>query len=167
MGKIMNKPRKQFDYDSIPSKPALEPPTPTSDVAVNHVPNHYTCSQLTHERIAAVRQKAVFASSGKSFSDLNIDHAQSHDLYPASYPHFVRGRDSLRTHIAKLFQERIAIYDGAMGTMIQNYAKRNKLDEDEFRGTMFKDWSCNVKGNNDMLSISQPQIISNKLGLMI
>ncbi len=35
----------------------------------------------------------------------------------------------------------------------------NKLDEEEYRGERFKDWTCNVKGNNDMLSISQPQII--------
>jgi 5-methyltetrahydrofolate--homocysteine methyltransferase len=51
------------------------------------------------------------------------------------------------------------MYDGAMGTMIQNYSKKNKLGEEEFRGERFKDWSCNVKGNNDMLSITQPHII--------
>ena len=51
------------------------------------------------------------------------------------------------------------MYDGAMGTMIQNYGKRNKLGEEEFRGEEFKDWDCNVKGNNDMLSITQPHII--------
>ncbi|CAB9516741.1 Probable methionine synthase [Seminavis robusta] len=54
----------------------------------------------------------------------------------------------------------IALYDGAMGTMIQNYAKRNKLEEEEYRGEKFKDWKCNVKGNNDMLSITQPDVIS-------
>jgi len=48
-----------------------------------------------------------------------------------------------------------------MGTMIQNYAKKNRLEEEEFRGEKFKDWSCNVKGNNDMLSISAPDIIRN------
>jgi 5-methyltetrahydrofolate--homocysteine methyltransferase len=51
------------------------------------------------------------------------------------------------------------MYDGAMGTMIQNYGKRNTLGEAEFRGEKFKDWKCNVKGNNDMLSITQPHII--------
>jgi len=51
------------------------------------------------------------------------------------------------------------MYDGAMDTMIENYSKRNKLGEEEFRGEGFKDWDCNVKGNNDMLSITQPQII--------
>jgi len=85
---------------------------------------------------------------------------QTTDLYPESFPHFVRGRDSVREHITSLFTSRIAMYDGAMGTMIQNYAKRNKLDEEEYRGTQFKEWSCNVKGNNDMLSITQPHVIS-------
>ena len=80
-------------------------------------------------------------------------------IEPLDYPHFVRGRDSLRTYITTLFQSQIAIYDGAMGTMIQNYGKRNKLDEAEYRGDRFKDWPCPVKGNNDMLSISQPHII--------
>ena len=48
-----------------------------------------------------------------------------------------------------------------MGTIVQKYAKRNKLDdEEEYRGERFKDWPCNVKDNNNMLSISQPQIIN-------
>jgi methionine synthase I (cobalamin-dependent) len=38
------------------------------------------------------------------------------------------------TYITALFTSQIAIYDGAMGTMIQNYAKRNKPDEQEYRG---------------------------------
>ena len=47
-----------------------------------------------------------------------------------------------------------------MGTMIRNYSKRNRLNEEEYRGEKCKDWNYNVKGNNDMLSISQPRIIS-------
>jgi hypothetical protein len=147
-------PRVLFDYDKIAPVPAHEPPLPSSDAARNHVPNPYANSALTHEKIAAIRAKATNASK-----DLNIDYAQESNLYPDSFPHFVRGRDSLREYIASLFTSQIAIYDGAMGTMIQNYAKRNRLEEEEYRGERFKDWSCNVKGNNDMLSISQPQII--------
>ena len=52
-------------------------------------------------------------------------------------------------------QERIMIIDGAMGTMIQ----RHKLEEKDYRGERFKDWHTDVKGNNDLLSITQPQII--------
>jgi len=155
MGKTPKKlfPRKEFDYDKIPPKPAVEPPLPVSEVAQNHVPNPYMNSDLSHEKILAERAKSTIKG------DVKIDWTQSSDLYPEGFPHFVRGRDSLREYITKLFTSRIAIYDGAMGTMIQNYAKRNKLEEEEYRGETFKDWTCNVKGNNDMLSISQPHVI--------
>jgi 5-methyltetrahydrofolate--homocysteine methyltransferase len=52
-------------------------------------------------------------------------------------------------------QERILVIDGAMGTMIQRY----KLDEAGYRGPRFKDWKQDVKGNNDLLVLSQPDII--------
>jgi 5-methyltetrahydrofolate--homocysteine methyltransferase len=52
--------------------------------------------------------------------------------------------------------ERILVIDGAMGTMIQ----RHKLTEADYRGERFKDWHSDVKGNNDLLNITQPSIIS-------
>ena len=58
--------------------------------------------------------------------------------------------------IQECLNERILIIDGAMGTMIQ----RHKLAEADYRGERFKDWHCDVKGNNDLLSITQPQIIT-------
>jgi len=58
--------------------------------------------------------------------------------------------------IKVLLKERILIIDGAMGTMIQ----RHKLEEADYRGERFKDWHTDVKGNNDLLSITQPQIIT-------
>jgi len=51
--------------------------------------------------------------------------------------------------------KRILMIDGAMGTMIQRY----KLDEEGYRGVRFKDWDRDVKGNNDLLVLTQPQII--------
>jgi 5-methyltetrahydrofolate--homocysteine methyltransferase len=51
--------------------------------------------------------------------------------------------------------KRILIIDGAMGTMIQRY----KLEEEDYRGERFKDWHTDVKGNNDLLSITKPEII--------
>ena len=57
--------------------------------------------------------------------------------------------------IQSLLKQRILILDGAMGTMIQ----RHKLEEADYRGERFKDWSCDVKGNNDLLSLTQPHII--------
>lgn len=51
--------------------------------------------------------------------------------------------------------ERILIIDGAMGTMIQRY----KLAEEDYRGERFKDWPSDIKGNNDLLCLTQPAII--------
>ena len=53
-------------------------------------------------------------------------------------------------------KERILILDGAMGTMIQRY----KLDEEGYRGTRFKDHKRDLKGNNDLLVLTKPEIIS-------
>ncbi len=58
--------------------------------------------------------------------------------------------------IREELKKRILIIDGAMGTMIQRY----KLGEEDYRGTRFKDWHCDVKGNNDLLCITQPQIVT-------
>ncbi|SMN10990.1 5-methyltetrahydrofolate--homocysteine methyltransferase [uncultured Candidatus Thioglobus sp.] len=52
-------------------------------------------------------------------------------------------------------QQRILILDGAMGTMIQSY----QLEEADYRGTRFADHPCDLKGNNDILSITRPDII--------
>ncbi|HEY5464349.1 MAG TPA: homocysteine S-methyltransferase family protein [Hanamia sp.] len=61
----------------------------------------------------------------------------------------------MKKTIQDCLNERILIIDGAMGTMIQQY----KLEEKDFRGDRFKDWHKDVKGNNDLLSITQPRII--------
>ncbi|MGZ8553169.1 MAG: homocysteine S-methyltransferase family protein [Chitinophagaceae bacterium] len=57
--------------------------------------------------------------------------------------------------IRKELEKRILIIDGAMGTMIQ----RHKLTEADYRGERFKAWPSDLKGNNDLLSITQPGII--------
>lgn len=57
--------------------------------------------------------------------------------------------------LGRLLSERILILDGAMGTMIQ----RHKLEEEDFRGDYFKDAEKPLKGNNDLLSITRPDII--------
>lgn len=57
--------------------------------------------------------------------------------------------------IQDLLNERILVIDGAMGTMIQ----RHQLTEDDFRGDRFKDHKHTLKGNNDILSITRPDII--------
>jgi len=57
--------------------------------------------------------------------------------------------------IQDLLKERILIIDGAMGTMIQRY----KLEEADYRGERFKDWPSDLKGNNDLLCLTQPHIV--------
>ena len=57
--------------------------------------------------------------------------------------------------IQDCLKERILVIDGAMGTMIQ----RHKLTEADYRGERFKDWPSDVKGNNDLLNITRPDII--------
>ena len=57
--------------------------------------------------------------------------------------------------IQELLQKRILIIDGAMGTMIQ----QRKLNEADYRGERFKDWPTDLKGNNDLLCLTQPGII--------
>ncbi|WP_455366107.1 methionine synthase, partial [Kaarinaea lacus] len=57
--------------------------------------------------------------------------------------------------LENLLKQRILILDGAMGTMIQGYS----LDEQDYRGQQFKDHASDLKGNNDLLSLTQPQII--------
>lgn len=61
------------------------------------------------------------------------------------------------TKIQDILKERILFLDGAMGTMIQ----RHKLTEEDYRGEEFADYEHSVKGNNDLLVITQPEIIRN------
>ena len=58
-------------------------------------------------------------------------------------------------NIHEVLAKKILVIDGAMGTMIQ----RHKLTEADYRGDRFKDWPSDVKGNNDLLCITQPDII--------
>jgi len=57
--------------------------------------------------------------------------------------------------LSGLLRERILVMDGAMGTMIQ----RHELGEDDYRGERFADWECDLRGNNDLLSLTQPEVI--------
>ena len=62
----------------------------------------------------------------------------------------------MKSDIKNELKNRILVLDGAMGTMIQRY----KLEEYDYRGQKFKDYKKLLKGNNDLLNITQPQIIS-------
>ena len=65
----------------------------------------------------------------------------------SNHPAFKRLQDATK--------DRILIIDGAMGTMIQRY----KLGEADYRGEQFANWNQDVKGNNDLLSITKPEVI--------
>uniref|UniRef100_A0A8C0DPP5 Methionine synthase n=1 Tax=Balaenoptera musculus TaxID=9771 RepID=A0A8C0DPP5_BALMU len=73
-----------------------------------------------------------------------------HDLTPSAGM-----KKTLQDEIDAILRERIMVLDGGMGTMIQ----RHKLSEDDFRGQEFKDHARPLKGNNDILSITQPNVI--------
>ena len=61
----------------------------------------------------------------------------------------------MKADIKRELEKRVLVIDGAMGTMIQRY----KLSEEDYRGQRFKEYPSSLKGNNDLLSITQPSII--------
>ena len=63
--------------------------------------------------------------------------------------------NSRSAQLAALLAERILVLDGAMGTMIQ----RERLDEAQFRGERFRDWPRDLRGNNDLLALTQPELV--------
>ena len=65
-------------------------------------------------------------------------------------------KNGVRMHkIAEILQHRILVLDGAMGTMLQRY----QFTEEDYRGERFKDYPSSLKGNNDLLSLTQPKAI--------
>ncbi len=64
-------------------------------------------------------------------------------------------REQRLKEFTRLLASRILLLDGAMGTMIQGY----RPDEAAYRGQRFHDWSCDLKGNNDLLTLTQPALI--------
>ena len=67
---------------------------------------------------------------------------------PVILPHFAE--------LEALLRQRIVILDGAMGTMLQN----RRLNEADYRGTRFADWPSDLKGNHDLLNLTQPEVIA-------
>ena len=60
------------------------------------------------------------------------------------------------SHLRKIFDERIVVLDGGMGTQIQTY----RLEESDYRGEQFKDLEKLVKNNNDLLNITKPDLVT-------
>ena len=89
-------------------------------------PATYKNSALNHPKIKDVRETAAknkaLEYAKQIFGDSKIDYSQNDNSLG-----FVRGRDSMRSYITKLFTSRIAYYDGAMGTMIQKENLQKKI----------------------------------------
>ena len=65
-------------------------------------------------------------------------------------------KENIMSDIKLEIQKRILVLDGAMGTMLQRY----KFTEEDYRGERFKDYPTSLKGNNDLLSLTQPNAIA-------
>ena len=72
----------------------------------------------------------------------------------AYIPRPANGTDVIKA-LREAASKRILVLDGAMGTELQ----RSRFSEEDFRGERFKDWKQDVKGNNDLLNITQPQVV--------
>lgn len=92
-----------------------------------------------------MRSEQYWTTTKSSAKDLLVSLLPSHALL----------KQKVMTTIRDLLNERILVIDGAMGTMIQRY----KLTEEDYRGERFKDWPSDIKGNNDLLCLTQPHII--------
>ncbi len=71
------------------------------------------------------------------------------------FPHHHADGDEILAALTKAAKERILVLDGAMGTMIQRY----KFSEADFRGDRFKHWNHDLKGNNDLLILTRPDVV--------
>ena len=82
--------------------------------------------------------------------------AHSGSLNAADYTrHGMSARDDRNARLPELLRERILVLDGAMGTLIQ----RHQLDEADFRGERFADHPRDLRGDNDLLVLTQPEVI--------
>ena len=61
----------------------------------------------------------------------------------------------MKKNIREILRDRVLVLDGAMGTMIQTYG----LTEADFRGGRFADHPCNLKGDNDILVLTRPDVL--------
>ena len=68
---------------------------------------------------------------------------------------FLQDKAGVAKRINEIAKKRILVLDGAMGTMIQEH----KLEEADYRGSQYANWHCDVKGNNDLLAVTQPKLI--------
>lgn len=101
-----------------------------------------------------IKQKRIYVAIGAKAIDLKTTIVKY--CHPAKNRQLTTdNRQTMMSTIQKAIQNRILVLDGAMGTMLQRY----NFSEDDFRGERFKDFPHPLKGNNDLLSITQPKAI--------
>jgi 5-methyltetrahydrofolate--homocysteine methyltransferase len=105
--------------------------------------------------VAAAKEREAEVEAKIKSWDNETDGTALYDAVRSGKKQFVRGEDSVKEYLNGLMQKDILIFDGGMGTMIQN----RRPDEEAYRGAQYADWPCSVKGNNDLLSLSQPEMI--------
>src|SRR5476649_2262112 len=106
-------------------------------------------TQAEHERYSCKSQKHTKGLTLCYDSGLSV----------LAFPGTPMSDRSARLHaLQQALKERILILDGGMGTMIQSY----RLEEEDYRGKRFADWPSDVKGNNDLLLLSHPDVIAAK-----
>ena len=94
-------------------------------------------------------------SHGPDFHGLDPRSASAAAAPYAVVPVDVAARESRLRRLHELVAERILVIDGAMGTMIQ----RHRLDEAGYRGERFRDYGRDLRGNNDLLTLTRPEIV--------
>ena len=90
----------------------------------------------------------MVSSSSSSNSGIDSSEAQALNADSVRY-------QTILEELESLLQRRIVYLDGAMGTTIQGY----KLEESDYRGERFANWESDLKGANDLLSLTQPDLI--------
>ena len=75
--------------------------------------------------------------------------------HPTDMDHSLSDRPARTAALERALMQRILVLDGAMGTMIQRY----RLTEAEYRGERFADWRKDLRGNNDLLTLTRPEVI--------
>ncbi|MFT5688594.1 MAG: 5-methyltetrahydrofolate--homocysteine methyltransferase, partial [Planctomycetota bacterium] len=81
---------------------------------------------------------------------------QAHSSSTANTPADARDGQAIRAQLESHLAERILVFDGAMGTMMQQAG----LTEADYRGEAYRDHGCDLKGNHDVLSITRPDVLA-------
>src|ERR1035437_1754965 len=146
--------------EAIPGFPGAQKISPISgDCASFHAK---ACSRppepMTRTLMAGSQypSRAAGTTSAKQRPRLSCDTSREREADEEGHQGPARAGHRMTVHpLETLLRQRIVILDGGMGTMIQSC----RLDEAAYRGERFRDWSRDLKGNNDLLSLTRPEVV--------